>query len=164
MVFPHGLGHLLGLETHDMEIVASGGPNAQAFPATKENLDQVVAVTFTDDGIAALARIAADVNRSVENIGARRLYTVMERVFEELSFAAPDRAGEAVTVEIEDRYYRLTAVEERREGAWKSIVYRLREQDPTTAIRRPKCSIKELMFSAAAFGSIVDGSSAESIS
>ncbi|MDA0963016.1 MAG: ATP-dependent protease ATPase subunit HslU, partial [Proteobacteria bacterium] len=51
-----------------------------------------VTVTFTEDGIAALARIAAEVNRSVENIGARRLYTVMERVFEELSFNAPDRA------------------------------------------------------------------------
>jgi hypothetical protein len=43
---------------------------------------------------------------------------------------------EAVTVEIEDRYYRLSAVEERQEGGWKSIVYRLREQDPTSAIRR----------------------------
>jgi len=58
-----------------------------------------VTVTFTEDGIAALARIAAEVNRAVENIGARRLYTVMERVFEDLSFAAPDRAGEAVTVD-----------------------------------------------------------------
>ncbi|MGR3756907.1 MAG: ATP-dependent protease ATPase subunit HslU [Tranquillimonas sp.] len=58
-----------------------------------------VDVTFTDDGIAALARIAAEVNRSVENIGARRLYTVMERVFEELSFSAPDRGGDAVTVD-----------------------------------------------------------------
>jgi ATP-dependent HslUV protease ATP-binding subunit HslU len=58
-----------------------------------------VAVTFTPDGIAALARIAADVNRSVENIGARRLYTVMERVFEELSFHAPDRGGQSVTVD-----------------------------------------------------------------
>ncbi|MAU53373.1 MAG: HslU--HslV peptidase ATPase subunit [Roseovarius sp.] len=58
-----------------------------------------VAVTFTEDGIAALARIAAEVNQSVENIGARRLYTVMERVFEELSFTAPDRAGEAVVVD-----------------------------------------------------------------
>jgi ATP-dependent HslUV protease ATP-binding subunit HslU len=57
-----------------------------------------VAVTFTPDGIAALARIAAEVNRTVENIGARRLYTVMERVFEELSFTAPDRAGDAVEV------------------------------------------------------------------
>ncbi|MDY6858423.1 MAG: ATP-dependent protease ATPase subunit HslU, partial [Pseudomonadota bacterium] len=48
-----------------------------------------VTVSFTDDGIAALARIAAEVNQSIENIGARRLYTVMERVFEELSFTAP---------------------------------------------------------------------------
>jgi len=57
-----------------------------------------VTVEFTDDGIAALAKIAADVNQTVENIGARRLYTVMERVFEELSFSAPDRGGETVTV------------------------------------------------------------------
>ena len=60
-----------------------------------------VTVTFTQDGIEALARIAADVNRSIENIGARRLYTVMERVFEELSFAAPDRSGQAVSVDAE---------------------------------------------------------------
>src|SRR5687768_4726943 len=58
-----------------------------------------VEVTFTADGIGALARIAAEVNRSVENIGARRLYTVMERVFEDLSFAAPDRSGDKVTVD-----------------------------------------------------------------
>ncbi len=56
-------------------------------------------VSFTEDGIAALAKIAADVNQSVENIGARRLYTVMERVFEELSFHAPDRSGETVVVD-----------------------------------------------------------------
>ncbi|MAQ85967.1 MAG: HslU--HslV peptidase ATPase subunit [Maritimibacter sp.] len=58
-----------------------------------------VTVSFTEDGIAALAKIAADVNQSVENIGARRLYTVMERVFEELSFTAPDRTGDTVTVD-----------------------------------------------------------------
>ncbi len=58
-----------------------------------------VTVAFTDDGISALARIAAEVNQSVENIGARRLYTVLERVFEELSFTAPDRGGETVTVD-----------------------------------------------------------------
>ncbi len=58
-----------------------------------------VSVEFTEGGIAALARIAAEVNASVENIGARRLYTVMERVFEELSFVAPDKAGERVTVD-----------------------------------------------------------------
>ena len=60
-----------------------------------------VAVSFTEDGIAALAKIAADVNQSVENIGARRLYTVLERVFEELSFTAPDRSGEEVVVDSE---------------------------------------------------------------
>jgi ATP-dependent HslUV protease ATP-binding subunit HslU len=66
----------------------------KALMATEE-----VTVTFTKDGIAALARIAAEVNQTIENIGARRLYTVMERVFEELSFTAPDRSGEAVTVD-----------------------------------------------------------------
>ncbi|ETD82697.1 ATP-dependent protease ATPase subunit HslU [Rhodobacter capsulatus] len=65
-----------------------------ALMATEE-----VTVSFTPEGIAALARIAAEVNRSVENIGARRLYTVMERVFEELSFTAPDRSGDQVTVD-----------------------------------------------------------------
>jgi ATP-dependent HslUV protease ATP-binding subunit HslU len=65
-----------------------------ALMATEE-----VTVTFTEDGIAALAKIAADVNQSVENIGARRLYTVMERVFEDLSFEAPDRSGDQVTVD-----------------------------------------------------------------
>ena len=58
-----------------------------------------VSVRFAEDGIAALARIAAEVNASVENIGARRLHTVMERVFEEVSFTAPDRSGEVITVD-----------------------------------------------------------------
>jgi ATP-dependent HslUV protease ATP-binding subunit HslU len=58
-----------------------------------------VTVTFTDSGVAALARMAAQVNQSVENIGARRLYTVLERVFEQLSFEAPDRSGQTVTVD-----------------------------------------------------------------
>ncbi|ASM73977.1 MULTISPECIES: ATP-dependent protease ATPase subunit HslU [Roseobacteraceae] len=58
-------------------------------------------VSFTEDGIKALASIAAEVNATVENIGARRLYTVLERVFEELSFTAPDRAGEKIVVNAE---------------------------------------------------------------
>ncbi|MEM7527083.1 MAG: ATP-dependent protease ATPase subunit HslU [Pseudomonadota bacterium] len=58
-----------------------------------------VTLDFADDGVAALARIAAEVNAEVENIGARRLHTVLERVLEELSFTAPDRSGEAVTVD-----------------------------------------------------------------
>ena len=58
-----------------------------------------VTVEFTEDGIAAIANIAATVNKSVENIGARRLYTIIERVFEELSFNAPDRSGESVKID-----------------------------------------------------------------
>ena len=58
-----------------------------------------VTVTFSDDGIKALAKIAAEVNESVENIGARRLYTVIERVFEDLSFNAPDRTGDEITID-----------------------------------------------------------------
>lgn len=57
-----------------------------------------VAVSFTTDGIAEIAKIAAEVNRSIENIGARRLYTVIERVFEELSFVAPDRSGDSIEI------------------------------------------------------------------
>ena len=58
-----------------------------------------VNVKFTESGIAAIAKIAAEVNQAVENIGARRLYTVIERVFEELSYTAPDRVNEKIKVD-----------------------------------------------------------------
>ncbi len=56
-------------------------------------------MSFTDDGIRAIARIAAEVNGQVENIGARRLQTVMEKLLEDVSFEAEDRKGEMVTVD-----------------------------------------------------------------
>ena len=58
-----------------------------------------VNVKFTESGIAAIAKIAAEVNQAIENIGARRLYTVIERVFEELSYTAPDRVDEKIKVD-----------------------------------------------------------------
>ena len=58
-----------------------------------------VTIAFTDDGIAAIARIAAEVNGQIENIGARRLQTVMEKLLEEVSFEAEDRRGAEVTVD-----------------------------------------------------------------
>ncbi|NJN06384.1 MAG: ATP-dependent protease ATPase subunit HslU [Rhodobacteraceae bacterium] len=58
-----------------------------------------VALDFSDDAIDALADLAAEINRSVENIGARRLHTVMEKLLEEISFTASDRGGSAVTVD-----------------------------------------------------------------
>lgn len=58
-----------------------------------------VTLTFTDDAIDAIARIAFDVNAAIENIGARRLQTVMEKLLEEISFDAEDRKGEAITID-----------------------------------------------------------------
>ena len=58
-----------------------------------------VTIDFTEDGIRAVAKIAADVNAEIENIGARRLQTVMEKLLEEVSFEAEDRKGEALTID-----------------------------------------------------------------
>jgi ATP-dependent HslUV protease ATP-binding subunit HslU len=57
-----------------------------------------VTLDFTDDSIEAIAQIAVDVNASVENIGARRLQTVMERILDEISFTATDRSGDTVLI------------------------------------------------------------------
>jgi ATP-dependent HslUV protease ATP-binding subunit HslU len=58
-----------------------------------------VKLTFTDSAIDALADLAADINERVENIGARRLHTVLERLLEEISFTATDKAGEKIEVD-----------------------------------------------------------------
>jgi ATP-dependent HslUV protease ATP-binding subunit HslU len=58
-----------------------------------------VTVTFAEEGIAALAKIAAEVNESLENIGARRLQTVMEKLLEDISFTAEDRRGDTLTID-----------------------------------------------------------------
>ena len=89
---------LRALSEEDFVRILTETDNALTRQYSALMLTEDVKVEFTDDGIAALAKIAADVNQSVENIGARRLYTVMERVFEELSFTAPDRSGDKVVV------------------------------------------------------------------
>ena len=58
-----------------------------------------VTVNISEDAIAKLAEIAANVNETVENIGARRLQTVMEKLLEEISFTAEDRVGEEISVD-----------------------------------------------------------------
>ena len=90
---------LRALTEADFKRILTETDNALTLQYTALMATEGVTVSFAEDGIDALARIAAEVNQSVENIGARRLYTVMERVFEELSFRAPDRAGESVTVD-----------------------------------------------------------------
>ena len=63
-----------------------------------ENVD----LEFTDDGIDMLAKISAEVNSSVENIGARRLHTIIEKVLDDISFNATDKSGE--TIKIDGKY------------------------------------------------------------
>ena len=58
-----------------------------------------VNLVFTDDGIDMLAKISAEVNSSVENIGARRLHTIIEKVLDDISFNATDKAGETITID-----------------------------------------------------------------
>jgi len=90
---------LRALTEEDFVRILTETDNALTRQYTALMATEEVTVDFTKDGIAALARIAAEVNESIENIGARRLYTVLERVFEELSFNAPDRGGESVVVD-----------------------------------------------------------------
>jgi ATP-dependent HslUV protease ATP-binding subunit HslU len=73
-----------------------------------------VTLDFTEDGIDAIADTAAEINTSVENIGARRLHTVMEKVLEEISFAATDKAGSTLVI---DRAYVASRVGELAKNA-----------------------------------------------
>ncbi|GAA3858607.1 ATP-dependent protease ATPase subunit HslU [Celeribacter arenosi] len=90
---------LRALEEGDFVRILTETDNALTLQYTALMETEGVTATFTEDGIAAIARIAAEVNGTVENIGARRLYTIIERVFEELSFVAPDRSGDVVTID-----------------------------------------------------------------
>jgi ATP-dependent HslUV protease ATP-binding subunit HslU len=90
---------LRALTEQDFVRILTETDNALTLQYTALMGTEKVDVTFEQDGIAALAHIAAEVNQSVENIGARRLYTVLERVFEDLAFTAPDREGDKVVVD-----------------------------------------------------------------
>ena len=90
---------LRALTEEDFVRILTETDNALTLQYTALMGTEEVTVSFTEDGIKALAKIAADVNHTIENIGARRLYTVMERVFEDLSFNAPDRGGEEIAVD-----------------------------------------------------------------
>ncbi|MDP6511065.1 MAG: ATP-dependent protease ATPase subunit HslU [Dehalococcoidia bacterium] len=87
------------LSRRDMERILVEPQNSltrqyQALLATED-----VELEFTDDGVAEIASLAEETNLRMENIGARRLYTIMEQVLEELSFSAPDRQGEKIAVD-----------------------------------------------------------------
>ena len=86
------------LDRNDFKRILTQPRNAlitqyEALLATEE-----VTLDFTDDAVDRLSELAAEVNRSTENIGARRLHTIMELLLEDLSFNAPDLKGQAVTI------------------------------------------------------------------
>lgn len=90
---------LRALTEDDFVRILTETDNALTLQYTALMKTEDLTVTFDESGISRLAKIAAEVNKTVENIGARRLYTVIERVFEDLSFNAPDKAGQEITID-----------------------------------------------------------------
>ncbi len=87
------------LTTQDFEKILTETENSLTRQYTALMATERVIIKFDRTGIEAIANVAAEVNASIENIGARRLYTILERVFEKLSFSAPDRTGENIIID-----------------------------------------------------------------
>ncbi len=100
---------LVDLTKEDFKRILTAPQNALTKQQVALMATEGVLIDFTDDAVDALAEASYQVNQSTDNIGARRLTTVMERVMEEISFDAPQRRGETITI---DRAY----VEKRLEG------------------------------------------------
>ena len=90
---------LAALSKKDFQRILTETENSLTRQYTALMATENVVLNFEKSGIESIANIAAEVNTAIENIGARRLYTILERVFEDLSFTAPDRNGEKVTVD-----------------------------------------------------------------
>jgi ATP-dependent HslUV protease ATP-binding subunit HslU len=90
---------LESLRVQDFERILTDTDAALTEQASALLATEGVTLTFAPDGVRRLAQIAFDVNERTENIGARRLHTVMERLLEDLSFSAADRGNEQVTVD-----------------------------------------------------------------
>jgi ATP-dependent HslUV protease ATP-binding subunit HslU len=90
---------LKGLEREDFVRILTETENSlpRQYQALLKTED--VTLDFAEDGIAEIAALAAEVNRSVENIGARRLHTILERLLEEISFAATDQPGTSLRID-----------------------------------------------------------------
>jgi ATP-dependent HslUV protease ATP-binding subunit HslU len=92
---------LTALTTEDFERILTE-PDAALTVQYKALMEtEGLAIHFTEDGVKQIARSAFEVNESTENIGARRLHTIMERLLEEISFSAPDKSGESITIDAE---------------------------------------------------------------
>jgi ATP-dependent HslUV protease ATP-binding subunit HslU len=90
---------LAGLSRDDLRRILTEPEHSLLKQSVALLATEQVTLHYTDDAVEALAELAADINERVENIGARRLQTVLERLLEEVSFAASDKAGETVTID-----------------------------------------------------------------
>jgi ATP-dependent HslUV protease ATP-binding subunit HslU len=90
---------LQSLDVDDFKRILTDTEASLLKQATAMMATEGLTLVFTEDAVDALARLAVQVNASVENIGARRLQTVIERVLDEISFTAPDRGGETITID-----------------------------------------------------------------
>jgi len=87
------------LDRNDLRRILTEPENSLIIQYTALMGTEEVTLEFTEDAIDALADLATRINETVENIGARRLHTVMEKLLEEVSFTAPDRAGETIHID-----------------------------------------------------------------
>ncbi|HTI79097.1 MAG TPA: ATP-dependent protease ATPase subunit HslU [Acetobacteraceae bacterium] len=90
---------LAGLSRDDLRRILTEPEHSLLKQSSALLATEKVTLTYTDDAVDALAELAADINDRVENIGARRLHTVLERLLEEISFTASDKGGETITVD-----------------------------------------------------------------
>jgi ATP-dependent HslUV protease ATP-binding subunit HslU len=90
---------LAGLSRDDLRRILTEPEHSLLKQSIALMATEQVTLNFTDDAVDALAELAADINDRVENIGARRLQTVLERLLEEISFNATDKAGQTVTID-----------------------------------------------------------------
>ncbi|HLY89634.1 MAG TPA: ATP-dependent protease ATPase subunit HslU [Acetobacteraceae bacterium] len=90
---------LAGLSRDDLRRILTEPEHSLIKQSSALLATEKVTLNFTDGAVDALAELAADINDRVENIGARRLHTVLERLLEEISFTASDKAGETITVD-----------------------------------------------------------------
>ena len=90
---------LKALSRDDFRRILTEPENSLIIQYTALLKTEEVTLTFSEDAIDALADLANQINESIENIGARRLHTVMEKLLEEISFTAPDRGGETVAID-----------------------------------------------------------------
>jgi ATP-dependent HslUV protease ATP-binding subunit HslU len=90
---------LAGLSRDDLRRILTEPEHSLIKQSSALLATEKVTLNFTDDAVDALAELAADINDRIENIGARRLHTVLERLLEEISFTATDKAGETITVD-----------------------------------------------------------------